>query len=582
MQVELSTDNIHQQGGQAPHSHSQQQQLLLLSSALAVTETSMSTSAALLPQEVLVQILQHVPLNNRFSSCALVSTAWAAAACAATDTVSLKALSDPERLTAWLRMHGPQVSSICIRNGREKALQLQDLPCSRLCDLQLGHFELDLCAGMTGPAQARAQGSAEQLGQGVAQQMAQGASQWPAQCTAQGSHTRAQESAHTTQPGAAQMPGWGSAQGAAHGLLHARGLLQAATGLTSLVLASCSIGISQQQFAPLAKLTTLEHLELDNVTKEFLTDDSETDEAPAAVLRAGVLRPLTRLTHLTLDWMRAGKAVQQDLSCLVNLRELSICLVGSSWRLVSQLLLPVGLTHLWLENYSHRIFDAHTLPGFDNLTALQELSVKDCQGFDAALLGGKTKMQGLVLDDTELEGDDSAAVFLGSLSDMQDLQVLKLSCALCDSGFGSARQPMEQYVPFAALTASTNLTYWEAALEDIPPWAWAYIWNPERPPYLNLTTLKVHLGTDPEEDGYPPYAIPRDCVRRLALCCPAVESFTLSWPQSLKLDLAPLKQLTGLTKLCLESIHSGKEPLVYSDSDSDFDDLPLWQHLVWR
>jgi hypothetical protein len=348
------------------------------------------------------------------------------------------------------------------------------------------------------------------------------------------------------------------------------------------VLSSCSIGFSKQQFAPLAKVTTLEHLELDDVTKEFPTDDSETDQAPSAVLRAGVLRPLTRLTHLTLEWMPAGKAVQQDLSCLVNLRELALCLADGSWRSVSQLVLPTGLTHLGLENHIHKIIDADTLPGFDQLTALEELSVKDCLGFDAELLGGKTKMRGLVLDTTELEGHASAAVFLGALSDMQDLQVLKLWGALCCSGFGTAPQALERYAHFAALTASTNLTYWEAAMEDIPPWAWAHIWNPERPPLEKLTSITVRLGSDPEEDGYPPYAIPRDCMRRLVLCCPAVENLTLSWPESLRLDLGPLVDLPGLTKLCLESIHSGEEPIVYSDSDSDFDDMPLRQYFVWR
>jgi hypothetical protein len=140
----------HQQEGQAPGQSQSAAAAAdpFISKHHHAAESRMPTSAALLPQEVLVQIVQHVPLVERFSSCALVSTAWAAAACAATDTVSLETLSNPQGFTAWLHTHGTQVSSICIKNGREKVLQLQDLPCSRLQDLQLGHFELDLCAGI--------------------------------------------------------------------------------------------------------------------------------------------------------------------------------------------------------------------------------------------------------------------------------------------------------------------------------------------------------------------------------------------------------------------------------------------------
>jgi hypothetical protein len=78
-------------------------------------------------------------------------------------------------------------------------------------------------------------------------------------------------------------------------------------------------------------------------------------------------------------------------------------------------------------------------------------------------------MQALVLNNTEPEGDHSAAVFLGALSDMQDLRVLVLWGGLCCSGFTSAR--------FCDHSAAVFLGVCTGALSDMQDLRVCVLWG---------------------------------------------------------------------------------------------------------
>jgi hypothetical protein len=161
-----------------------------------------STSAAdQLPGALLARILQHVPLQQRLASCALVCKSWKPAAAAATDKLSLTVqqpgsksaategpAADPSSIsmtarqpeesclelsgvTAWLQQHGSNLNSLqlqCIIPGQfttDVKAQLQ-LPCPAL--VQLTSLSLGSCVVSTllhGPQQASAAVSTQALPQ---------------------------------------------------------------------------------------------------------------------------------------------------------------------------------------------------------------------------------------------------------------------------------------------------------------------------------------------------------------------------------------------------------------------------------
>jgi hypothetical protein len=68
------------------------------------------------PLPVISQILQHVPLRQRLSSCALVCSTWAAAAAAATNSINIEIL--PKQLPAlglWMQQHGKYVQHLQVK-----------------------------------------------------------------------------------------------------------------------------------------------------------------------------------------------------------------------------------------------------------------------------------------------------------------------------------------------------------------------------------------------------------------------------------------------------------------------------------
>jgi len=90
-----------------------------------------------LPVEQLAQVLQHVPLKERLSSCALVHSSWRTAAAEATTEIECD--YDSKSLSAWLRPHCEKVhvTRVFIKySGRRSGLRPLRLPVIHLQYLQ--------------------------------------------------------------------------------------------------------------------------------------------------------------------------------------------------------------------------------------------------------------------------------------------------------------------------------------------------------------------------------------------------------------------------------------------------------------
>jgi len=98
-----------------------------------------------LPEDIWKLVLQHVPMSQRLSSCALVCQKFKAAAVAATDCIEATLFEQPavDNLTTYLQQHGRHLTRL-ILNGEctddDSDLnwpKLEHLPCQRLQELHL-------------------------------------------------------------------------------------------------------------------------------------------------------------------------------------------------------------------------------------------------------------------------------------------------------------------------------------------------------------------------------------------------------------------------------------------------------------
>jgi len=87
-----------------------------------------------LPPNFITMLLQSMSLSDRFT-CALVCKAWAEAATAVTNTITLKHREDLSCLQAWLQQHGGQLKVLQLHECRDAALAA--LPCPHFQDLLL-------------------------------------------------------------------------------------------------------------------------------------------------------------------------------------------------------------------------------------------------------------------------------------------------------------------------------------------------------------------------------------------------------------------------------------------------------------
>lgn len=73
------------------------------------------------PREVLAQVLQHVPQQQRLTSCALVSCSWRTAVVAATTSIDVSYSDDTSTpaISSWLFKHGSNLHSLSVARNRD-------------------------------------------------------------------------------------------------------------------------------------------------------------------------------------------------------------------------------------------------------------------------------------------------------------------------------------------------------------------------------------------------------------------------------------------------------------------------------
>jgi hypothetical protein len=100
-----------------------------------------------LPDEVLKLVMQHVPLQDRLTSCCLVNSRFHAAAVAAMQHVQFGRSQDPvlqqkaDCFLQWLPLYGQHLTSLDIRSVPQP---LRQLPCPNLLQLRLEWGEVQL------------------------------------------------------------------------------------------------------------------------------------------------------------------------------------------------------------------------------------------------------------------------------------------------------------------------------------------------------------------------------------------------------------------------------------------------------
>jgi hypothetical protein len=329
------------------------------------------------PLELLVNMLQHVELQQRLGSCSLVCRAWRSAAAAATPHISISlpynpnfdpTLPPPQQLTsfqAWLRKHGRQASSLaaawaedvdvmCRRNLAYGRPGLH-LPCQQLGQLQTLTATDMLLLPDAAPAAAAA------------------AAAPAADACMRAAPKRTGASGSSAAESQAQPP-------------HSPQFLSGLSSLTSLQLDRCHISGWAGGLAGLSLLTQLQHLQLEQLSIE----------------KAGVLSHLVQLTYLAVS-SRGSNAALQGIGQLQQLRKLRLQGFSDVGSVIAQL--PGSLTLFGL-NHEH---DKHAISGLvldegntarlRQLTGLLELQLPGVTVRDVAgLLGVLTQLTSLTLD----------------------------------------------------------------------------------------------------------------------------------------------------------------------------------------
>jgi len=100
-----------------------------------------------LPEDIWKIVLQHVPLKQRLSSCALVCQKFKAAAVAATDSIEATLFEQPavDKFATYLQQHGSHLTSLVLTGDcRVSSIwpELEQLPCQHLQELHLNSLNL--------------------------------------------------------------------------------------------------------------------------------------------------------------------------------------------------------------------------------------------------------------------------------------------------------------------------------------------------------------------------------------------------------------------------------------------------------
>ena len=322
---------------------------------------------SVLSECVLQQIMLQLDLHDRFTSAALVCTAWQQAAVAATQhlviTPPSATVTKLQGVLAWL--HTPhQLTGLELHGGH--GIPIAALPCPQLQYLALDSFKVQLTPRGTFPGLLHAATALTYLA--LLRVTVLGGSQ---QLTALSVLTDLQQLVLSE----LQEPSLQYAALPSSLLPH---LLQ----ITHLQIVC---GLSDAALAHLGALTSLQHLQLERLGA---------DTTPAA------LEPLSCLQHLTGLWLEGAHFTFEAYS---NSPSSSASNSSSS--------------------------SSRRPPA--SLTALRSLQLHACNGIEPEVLGPLTALESLQLKLTPVEGAaEGAASFLSLLSRLQHLTELELHAAL--------------------------------------------------------------------------------------------------------------------------------------------------------
>lgn len=337
-----------------------------------------------------------------------------------------------------------------------------------------------------------------------------------------------------------------------------------------------------------------------------------------------LLLHLVHLTHLQLERCVASSTLQH-LSALTKLQTLllgRLCLHHTSAAALSGLdALAKTLQWLALEGLESHI-STSSVPALGNLTALTQLQLHDCKGFQPILLSGMLRLQVLELQGTPLLGtgvvvpppgggggggagggvgggaaagagaggnaaaaagplaaaapppppneDDEQAVAHAAaqaaagaaalLIELPKLQQLRRLCLVQVLWAHAAGQPSSAY---AALTAAgSNLTHLDLSFSLIPSSAWRQIFNPGGLQTLAaLTSLNITCSQA---------LIGDDTLGFIVQCCPGLKHLGLKGSMEVGLNLSALTAGPGLCGESLTSLslnHVGSEEALANLAD---------------
>jgi hypothetical protein len=369
-------------------------------------------------------------------------------------------------------------------------------------------------------------------------------------------------------------------------------MLDAATGLTRLVLQWCNMATEHDTLSALSVLTDLRHLELHMVGLQGADLQAYPHDVDAWAPIPGSL--FAQLRQLTSVELRAGSggATQetfQHLGCLTDLQHLTLAhlltdpnddLDQPTTEGMAGLSKLTQLTCLRFEECL-ATFRPHSTPLLTPLTNLRQLHLVEVNSLDPIVLAGMTQMQEFVLSCIELEGEEAGvAALLAALQHMQQLTYLWLDNAVgyCleapeipELAVGPSADPSSAAAalqlarerqaaavaaavkPYAALTASSRLQ--KLALTDciLPEGAWQHVFSWAK--YLpQLTHLEIIIPGQDEEPTEESFMTSAD-LRRLVWACPRLVTLRLGEAAVQSgASLAPLLRLTGLTELQVHGV----------------------------
>jgi hypothetical protein len=199
---------------------------------------------------------------------------------------------------------------------------------------------------------------------------------------------------------------------------------------------------------------------------------------------------------------------------------------------------------------------AANLPGIERLTALEDLSVEDCNLHPSCLLPMTAGLTRLNIENVTLrpiqaqqDGDLGASQLLQLLARLTALRELNL-----EQIGGSWPQQASAY---SALTASSNLQELLIDTWRISAAAWAHVFPVGRQlPQLHSFSAAGFGGNDRAPFG-------RADITRLVSCCPEMTDLRIDL--CARVSLAPLQSLTALTSLTVDLVSPA---VIHSDLTS--------------